>query len=201
MKKKGFLITIAAPSGSGKSTILSKVMERLPHIQYSISHTTRKPRGEEKDGVAYFFTEESDFLSKRDAGFFLESAKVHNNWYGTSKQFIEDTLEKANHVIMDIDVQGVAQIRNLGVDIVSIFILPPSYSVLKQRLIDRKTDSPEQIEQRLENSKKEIDRLNEYDYLVINDSLDSAVECVINIIQAEENKVKRFSKILDDFYN
>ncbi len=200
MKKKGFLVTIAAPSGSGKSTILNKVMQKLPQIRYSISHTTRLPRGEEQDGVAYFFTNEEDFLKKKDAGFFLECAKVHNNWYGTSKDFINRTLEDANHVIMDIDVQGVSQIKKLGVDIVSIFVLPPEFRILKQRLIDRKTDSPEQIEQRLENSKKEIDRLNEYDYLVINDSLDNAVERVINIIQAEENKVKRFVNVLDDFY-
>ncbi len=200
MKKKGFIITVAAPSGSGKSTILNQVMQQLPNIRYSISHTTRAPRGAEQNAVEYFFVTEEEFHKLQAQNHFLESAFVHNHWYGTSKQFVMDTLESSQHIIMDIDVQGVAQIKEAGIDVVSIFILPPSYHVLKQRLIDRKTDSIEQIEQRLENSKKEIDRLNEYDYLVINENLEDAIIDLVNIIRAEENKVKRFSSVLEDFY-
>lgn len=201
MKKKGFIITVAAPSGSGKSTILNQVMQQLPNIRYSVSHTTRAPRGAEKNAVDYFFVTEEEFQNLKAHDHFLENAFVHNHWYGTSKQFVMNTLESSHHIIMDIDVQGVAQIKKAGIDVVSIFILPPSYRILKQRLIDRKTDSLEQIEQRLENSKKEIDRLNEYDYLVINENLEDAVIDLVNIIRAEENKVKRFSSVLEDFYS
>ncbi|HPY96790.1 MAG TPA: guanylate kinase [Candidatus Cloacimonadota bacterium] len=201
MKKKGFIITLASPSGGGKSSILCSVLGLLPQAKYSISYTTRQIRGTEQDGIDYFFISEQEFLKKKEEGFFLEYAHVHNYWYGTAKDYVLNILDQGNHVIMDIDVQGVAQVKELGYDVVSIFVLPPDFETLKQRLIDRKTDSNEQIEQRLINSKKEIDQLIAYDYLVINNSLDKAIECVVNIILAEENRVIRYIDPIKTFYN
>lgn len=200
MRKKGFLITLAAPSGGGKSSVCDIVLRQLPQIRYSISWTTREPRGEEKNGIHYFFTDEQTFLQKKEAGFFLESALVHGHYYGTSKEFVYDTLQQGSHIIMDIDVQGVEQIRKQGFSVVTIFIIPPTYKILEERLLNRKTDSEEVIRQRLINAKKEIDRLIEYDYLVINKNLEEAARDIVSIINAEEIKVSRYENIIQDFY-
>ncbi len=200
MRKNGFLITLAAPSGGGKSSVCDIVLKRLPQIKYSISWTTREPRGEEKHGIHYFFCDETTFINKRDESYFIESALVHGHYYGTSKEFVNNCLDEGSHIIMDIDVQGVDQIRKKGFSVVTIFLIPPTYHELEERLKNRKTDSYEVIQQRLINAKKEIDRLIEYDYLVINENLEKAAEDVIHIIEAEENKVSRYENIVQDFY-
>ena len=200
MKKKGFLVTIASPSGGGKSSICKELLKMNPALLYSVSWTTRAMRGEEVFGKDYFFTDEITFKQKIEAGFFLEYAVVHNNFYGTSKDYIENCLVEEKIVLLDIDVQGVELIKKQGYDVVTIFILPPSEDILRKRLIDRGTDSDEVIKKRLENSKKEIDFLSEYDYLVINDDISKAICNVNNILSSETNKVSRYINPKKEYY-
>ncbi|PID29935.1 MAG: guanylate kinase [Candidatus Cloacimonadota bacterium] len=199
-KKKNFLIVLIAPSGGGKSTILSKIIEKNKNIVYSVSYTTRPVRGNEKNGVDYFFVSEEEFLKLKEQGEFLETAKVHGNYYGTSKSYIEKMIDEGKHVIMDIDVQGADAVIDAGFDNVSIFILPPTEDVLKKRLTERGTDSSEAIEVRLKNSKKEIEKIPDYQYLIINDELETAIEEISYIIKAEENKTKRYLDTYKKFY-
>ncbi len=199
-KRKNFLIILIAPSGGGKSTIAKAILDRHPDIEYSISYTTRKPRGDEKNGINYFFVSEAEFKQKADEGDFLEYAFVHGHWYGTSRTQIEERIKKGKHIILDIDINGAMKIVGSGIDAVTIFILPPSIDVLKERLIKRGTDSKETINLRLKNAYNEIKEIHNFQYLVINDKLEEAVSKVEGIIKSEENKVKRFDNILETFY-
>lgn len=189
-KNNSFLIILSAPSGGGKSTILREVLKLRDNIDYSISYTTRAPRGAEENGVHYHFVSEAEFLAKLEAQDFLEHAKVFDKyWYGTSLSYTRSRLEKSRHVIMDIDVQGASQIAAAGkVPCVRIFIIPPNMEELKRRLVLRGEDSEEDIASRLATAKKELDYIPEYDYLVINDELEDAVSDVLAIIRAEELK-------------
>ncbi|MDP2174114.1 MAG: guanylate kinase [Candidatus Cloacimonadaceae bacterium] len=198
-KNKSFLIILSAPSGGGKSTILTEVLKRSDVIDYSVSYTTRAPRGAEQTAVHYHFVSESDFFLRSTAGDFLEQAKVFDNWYATSISYIQSRLEKQRHVIMDIDVQGAAQISSSNVPYVKIFIIPPSMEVLKDRLIKRNTDSMPEIEKRLGIARDELKYIPSYDYLVINDDLDQAVNEVLAIISAEENRVYRYREPINGF--
>ncbi|MCL2062810.1 MAG: guanylate kinase [Candidatus Cloacimonetes bacterium] len=200
MRKKGFLVTIASPSGGGKSTICKEILSINPLFCYSISWTTRNIRGNEIDGKDYFFTDIETFNKKLKAGFFIEYAEVHGNYYGTSKDYLENCLNEEKIVLLDIDVQGVESIKKQGFDVVSIFILPPNENVLKKRLLDRGTDSIEVINKRLENSKKEINYLQSYDYLVINEDFLKAVETVNDILVAEMNRLNRYVDPLNYYY-
>lgn len=197
--KKPFLIILSAPSGGGKSTILSKILESAENIEYSVSYTTRKPRGEEKTGVHYHFVTKEEFERRIKADDFLEYAKFCENYYGTSISYIQSRLQSGQHVIMDIEVQGAAQISSKDIPYVKIFILPPSLKVLKQRLTDRNTDTEEEIEKRLAVARQEILHIPKYDYLVINDDLDDAVDDVWSIIHAEENRVDRYFEPENEF--
>lgn len=199
-KKKNFLIVISAPSGGGKSTICRAILERMPSVDYSISYTTRKPRSNEVDGKDYFFVSAEQFKELIGENDFLEYAMVHNNWYGTSRSFILDKFAAKRHVIMDIDPQGAKSILENGVDVVTIFLLPPDMKTLEERLRKRKTDSEEVIALRLKNARYELATLNEYRYLVINDDLEIAVKEVQTIIEAEENRVKRYCSPEKVFY-
>jgi len=197
--KRPFLIILSAPSGGGKSTILAKVLETADNIEYSVSYTTRKPRVNERSGVHYHFVSTEEFERRIQDGDFLEHAMFCGNHYGTSISYIKNRLEQGQHVIMDIEVQGAAQISCKDIPYVKIFILPPSLKVLKQRLTDRNTDSEEEIAKRLQTARKEITHLGDYDYLVINDDLDEAVENVWEIIRAEENRVDRYIEPENEF--
>ncbi|MDD3049592.1 MAG: guanylate kinase [Candidatus Cloacimonetes bacterium] len=198
--KRNFLIILSAPSGGGKSTIKNEILEKSEKMEYSVSYTTRAPRGSEKDEVDYFFVTENKFLELKVKNEFLESALVHGNWYGTSRSFIESKFNQGKHVIMDIDIQGAESIRKSDIDSVSIFILPPDLEILEKRLRDRGTDNEESIRKRLYNARKEIEKISDYEYLVINDDLNDAVTEIEAIIKAEENKVKRYNKIESKFY-
>ncbi len=198
-KSKNFLIILSAPSGGGKTTILNEVMKVSAGIDYSVSYTTRPPRGIEQDGVHYHFVDEAEFLRRREEGDFLETAQVFGRWYGTSISFIRSRLELKHHVIMDIDVQGAAQISFGSIPYVKIFIIPPSMSVLQERLIKRGTDSFEEIQKRLTIAREELKYIPGYDYLVINDQLDLAVQDVQAIIRAEENRVNRYHEPREGF--
>lgn len=200
-KDKNFLIILSAPSGGGKSTILNEVLRVAPEIDYSVSFTTRAPRGDEKDGVHYNFVSDEEFLSRREAGDFLETAQVFGRWYGTSISFIRSRLEAKRHVIMDIDVQGAAQIGATDIPYVKIFIIPPSMEVLRARLVKRATDSTEEIAKRLAIARDELKYIPDYSYLVVNDQLETAVQDVLAIVRAEENRVSRYREPIQGFLN
>ncbi len=190
--KAHFLIILSAPSGGGKSTILNEILRKLDDIDYSVSYTTRTPRGEEQNGIHYHFVTEDEFQTRISAGDFLEHACVFGRWYGTSISYIKSRLNAGRHVIMDIDVQGAAQISDTDIPYVKIFILPPTMQVLRDRLIKRNTDTMEEIDKRLMIASQEITQICRYDYLVINDDLDQAVDEVACIISAEANRVVRY---------
>ena len=198
-KDNHFLIILSAPSGGGKSTILNEVLKVAEDIDYSVSYTTRKPRGTEQNGIHYHFVTEEEFHKRISEGDFLEYANVFGNWYGTSKSFIRNRLAVKHHVILDIDVQGASLISSTDIPYVKIFILPPSMEVLHQRLVLRATDSEEEIAKRLQTAKKEVAFIPQYDYLVINDKLEIAVQDVLAIIRAEENRVSRYHHPARDF--
>ena len=196
--KRKFLIILISPSGGGKTAIFTKILAENNEIKYSISFTTRKARNNEVDGVHYNFISEDKFLEMKKSGDFLESAIVHGYWYGTSKSYINNVLKK-NNIIMDIDVQGAKQIMKSDVDYITIFILPPSREVWLERLKGRGTDSDAVIQVRLESAEKEIQEIRDFQYLVINDDLDKAVNDIETIIKAEENKIERYINI-EEYY-
>jgi guanylate kinase len=175
MAAYGNLIIVSGPSGAGKSAISAGVLDSLANIRFSVSHTTRPPRGSERDGVEYHFVSRAKFAELRDAGEFLEWAEVYGNLYGTSRRFIEDSRKGGTDVLLDVDVQGAKSIRRQCRDAVSVFVLPPSYSVLRARLERRQLDKDYVIEQRLRIACDEIRSYEEYDYLIVNDDLEKSV--------------------------
>ena len=181
--KHGTIIVLSGPSGAGKSTLVGEVLKVMPELQFSISCTTRKPRGTEQHGVEYYFLTEEEFVQRIDAGEFVEHAQVHANRYGTLKSEVLERSRQGKDVILDIDVQGAMQIRKaaendpeLAAVLQFVFIAPPSYEILENRLRGRKTDSEEQIAIRLAAAKKEISFWRNYDYVVVNGDLKKAAE-------------------------
>lgn len=180
-----FPIILSAPSGAGKTTIARRLLELRADVAYSVSATTRARREHETDGRDYFFLSEDDFTRRRRAGEFAESAEVHGRWYGTLRSEVESALRAAKHVVMDIDVQGARAFRRVFPNSVLAFILPPSVDVLITRLRARNTESEESIGHRLRTAITEIEAVTEYDYVVVNDQLDTATGQVSAIIDAE----------------
>ncbi|RLC53449.1 MAG: guanylate kinase [Candidatus Cloacimonadota bacterium] len=199
-EKKSFLIALISPSGGGKTAILRKILEQCDNVTYSISYTTRAPRHNEKNGFDYHFVTEEKFNQMQAEGDFLEHAKVHGCWYGTSRSFVQSELNKGHHIIMDIDVWGAKQIIKQDIDVITIFILPPSEKEQIARLKNRGTECDEAIGTRLETAKKEMAEISNFEYLVINDDFDLAVQKVKQIILAEENKYKRYINIEKNYY-
>jgi len=169
------LYVIAAPSGAGKTTLVRFLLDRNPDFKFSVSYTTREKREAEVDGRDYFFVDEKRFLQLKEAGQLLESALVFGNYYGTGRTQVEQQLEKGNHVILEIDWQGARQVRESVSGCVSIFILPPSRSELERRLRDRRTDSDEVIAHRLQEAHGDMSHWDEFEFVIINDELDTAV--------------------------
>jgi guanylate kinase len=183
--KAGKLIVIVAPSGSGKSTLIKRLKADYPQLIESVSYTTREMRAGEKHGESYFFISKEEFIAKRDKGDFLEWAEVHTNFYGTSKQFVEDQLALGKNLLFDLDVQGTDSFkRYFDKRARAIFIAPPSVDELKNRLRGRGTDSTGVINIRLENSKIELQRKDDFDYCVVNDDLDRAYEELKKIVDS-----------------
>jgi guanylate kinase len=180
-----FPIILSAPSGGGKTTIARELLGRRKDIGYSVSCTTRQPRPGERDGVDYHFLTHDEFVRRRVAGDFAESADVHGNLYGTLRSEIARVLESGRHVIMDIDVQGARQLRQAFPASVTVFVLPPSGEVLLDRLRSRKTESPEQLVARLHSALQELRAVEEYEYVIVNDDLDHAVQRVSSVLDAE----------------
>ncbi len=190
---QGILFVLSAPSGTGKTTLLRKVMACIPGLSFSVSHTTRKPRSGERDGEDYYFVDRQEFLRMQDRDQFLEWAEVHDNLYGTSSEAVARQLAAGRDVVLDIDVQGAAIIRNSGkmTAAVHIFVAPPALAELERRLRGRKTENEETIRLRLENARQEMQSADEYDYLVVNDELEEAAELLGAIIIAERARLRR----------
>jgi guanylate kinase len=178
----GRLFVVSAPSGAGKSTICEALLERIPSLKYSVSYTTRSPRGEEKNGRDYHFVSKAEFLAGIQRNSWAEWAEVHGNYYGTSADVIDGFLRKGNDVLLDIDVQGARQILKRYPDSVTIFIMPPSAEILRERLVRRGTDSPEAIERRLKNAETEMAQKGVYRHVIVNDDLNKAVAAVSAVI-------------------
>tara|TARA_B100000029_G_C17361719_1_gene882769 strand:+ start:32 stop:607 length:576 start_codon:yes stop_codon:yes gene_type:complete len=180
----GKILVIVAPSGTGKSTLIAKLKEDFPQMVESVSHTTRSPRKGEEDGVHYFFTERESFKGLIEEGAFIEWAEVHNNFYGTSKKFIDSTLKEGLSLIFDLDVQGADSFKRYFGNMANvIFISPPSIEALEQRLKARATDLEEVIKVRLENAKREILRKDDFDYCLINDNFENAYRELKKIVE------------------
>ena len=189
---KGKLFILSAPSGTGKSTILDSVMVNLQGMVFSVSHTTRQPRTGETDGVEYYFTDKPAFIQLRDQGKFLEYAEVHGNYYGTTRMAVEEQLKKGHDVILDIDVQGAQIIRDSGeLEAVYIFLVPPTLKELEKRLRGRGLDSQETIATRLRNAEAEIKSMHLFDYVIVNDRIDSAIKMFESVILAERARDRR----------
>lgn len=188
---RGTLFVVSSPSGGGKGTIIRHVLDVVPNLSYSVSYTTRAPRLNEVDGREYFFVSRETFEEMIAAGEFLEWACVHGNYYGTAKNQVLDETAAGADIILEVDVQGAASVRQLLMDSVSIFILPPSYEVLKRRLIDRGTDSPQELEVRLRNAPDELRQYSSFDYVIINDQVAAAAGQLASIIHAERARCMR----------
>lgn len=176
MQNPARLFVIAAPSGAGKTTLVKALVGRNPELRFSVSYTTRKPRETEISGRDYFFVEEPEFLRLRDAGEMLESAVVFDNRYGTSRSQVEQLLSQGHHVILEIDWQGARQVRESMPESLDIFILPPSAAELEHRLRGRRTDTEEVINRRLRDALGDMSHWDEFDFVIINDDLETALD-------------------------
>jgi guanylate kinase len=183
--ERGQLIVVSGPSGAGKTVLCRQVVQEVPRLCYSISHTTRPRRAQEAEGKDYFFIDKEQFEQMVKQGQFLEWAEVHGNFYGTSKAFISQKLEQQQDVIMDIDVQGAMQVKQQKLPCVLVFVAPPSLDTLEQRLRGRATDSAGQIRLRIQNAVQEITRCSDYDYLIVNQVFKQALLELESIIRAE----------------
>ena len=184
------VVVVSAPSGAGKTTILARVLRDLGGIRFSVSHTTRAPRGAERDGVEYHFVDRAAFERLRDEGGLLEWAEVHGNLYGTGVAEIERASAAGIDILLDLDVQGAAQVRRRVPEAVTVFILPPSYEVLEHRLRGRGQDDEATIARRLAAAGREIDAFEQYDYAIVNDDLDACVEELKSIVRAARCRVE-----------
>jgi len=177
------LFVISAPSGAGKTSLVKELLQRLPGLRASVSHTTRRPRPNEVPGREYYFTDDAGFDGLVAAGAFLEHARVFDNQYGTSRAQLEEKLAAGHDVILEIDWQGARQVRAAMPECRSIFILPPSRAALRARLTERRTDSPAVIERRLADAVSDMSHYREFDYVVVNDDFNEAVRQLVEIIQ------------------
>jgi len=181
---RGNLYIVSAPSGSGKTTLLQHLLRSFNDLKFSVSHTTRPPRQGEREGVDYYFTDRIAFLSMVDRGEFLEWAQFNDHLYGTTRAFVEEQIQAGKDVILDIDVQGARQVKAKLKDATSIFVLPPSFEELKRRLRVRMLESDDVIRRRLEIAKSEILFYHDYDYIVINDILETSIRLLESIMRS-----------------
>jgi len=189
MDYPGNLFVVAAPSGAGKSSLVKALLELDAHVQPSVSHTTRAPRGQEKHGREYFFVSEPEFDVMVQAHGFVEWAHVHNHRYGTSKKAIEERMAQGADVILEIDFQGALQIKQVFANAVTIFILPPSWDELRSRLERRGEDSAQVIEVRLQNAAAEMGQVDQFDFVIINELFDRAVFDLKTIVHSQRLRV------------
>lgn len=191
MKERGTLVVVSGFSGAGKGTVLAQVLARRPDLYFSVSFTTRAPREGEQDGVNYHFVTREEFQARIGRGEFLEYAEYVGNYYGTSMQVIRQKLERGIDVVLEIEIQGAAKVREKLPEAVSLFLVPPSFEELSRRLHARGTDSEEKIQQRLATAREEAKEIVNYDYIVVNDTVDHAVEEILAILIAESCRKER----------
>lgn len=197
--KQGLLVVFSGPSGVGKGTIRKKVFEKLKdRLYFSVSMTTRSIREGETNGVDYHFVSKERFMDELNNDNLLEYNEYVGNFYGTPKNLVFEQINQGIDVLLEIDVNGARQVKEKVPNCVMVFVLPPSFEALKERLIGRNTDSPEVIEKRLKKAETEIGLAKFYDYIVINDEIDAAADEIVSIIECEHLKV---SRVLDDYYN
>ncbi len=189
---------ISAPSGSGKSTLVDKVRKLVPDLDFSISYTTRPPRGNEHDGQEYFFVSREEFQEMIRRNEFLEYADVFGNYYGTAKRVLRQAEQRGKDLLLDIDVQGAEQIKQKLPAAVSIFIMPPDRKILESRLRKRSLDAEEVIQRRLVTASREIENYEKYDYILVNDRLDESIEALTAILLAERLKRSGIHGSADD---
>lgn len=198
MKNKGLLIVISGPSGAGKGTICKEIIGRN-EVWVSVSATTRSPREGEIHGKSYYFLNKEDFLKKINEGNFLEYAEVYGNFYGTPKESVMEKLDEGMDVILEIDIQGALKVKETYPEGVFIFILPPSMEELKNRIINRGSETPESLMTRFESAYKELNYVSKYNYAVVNDDVDKATQKIEYIINAEKCRVDRIeNKIISE---
>ncbi len=191
-RRKGMLLVVSGPSGTGKGTLCERLLRSDPTIMFGVSATTRKPREGEIDGVHYHFIDEERFDKMLAEKAFLEHATVHGHRYGTPKDQVERAIEEGRNILLDIDPQGALSVMSAMPETVSIFILPPSYSALRERLHTRNTDDPDEILKRLSNAYGEVRLLKHYTYALVNDQLDQAFGMLSAIIIAEKHRTTRY---------
>jgi guanylate kinase len=203
MPNRTKVFIVSAPSGAGKSSLIRLLLERVPSLSFSVSHTTRPPRGGEKEGVDYFFVDRKTFETMIREDQFLEWALVHERYYGTSKAMLEQAEKLGKDLLLDVDYQGAQQVRKIIPEATSIFILPPSQQALYDRLVSRKQDTPDQISQRMVNARDEIPHYKEYDFVIINDDLTAALDKLTGIIRSRsfihDAQQERIAAILKSF--
>ena len=198
-QREGILFVLSAPSGAGKTSLCRELIDSLPDLSQSTSFTTRQKRDGEQDGVDYHFINPEAFQNKIEQQQLVKWAEVHGNLYGTSLETLQDAAGKGIDLLLDIDCQGAAQLKNNYQQGVFIFILPPDYVELEKRLRDRGTDGENVIQRRLKNAKQEISQAHWYDYLVVNDDIKSARDRIIAIVTAERCRSLRTAHLLDKF--
>ena len=198
MKKVGLPIIISAPSGTGKTTTCKRLKQRLPNLKIATSHTTRKIRKGETQGVDYFFISKEEFESKKNNNDFLEWAKVHREYYGTSFEALDKHRQNGFDILLELDIQGVNSLRNMDFEGIYIMILPPSIKEMTKRLKKRGTETEDDIERRLKTGKEEIKVYKKHDYVITNFEVEETVESILSIIQAEKSRVARYIPTSDD---
>ncbi|MDD6142010.1 MAG: guanylate kinase [bacterium] len=197
-QRTGMLLIISGPSGTGKGTLVKKLMDSDPSLRFSCSVTTRAPRVGEVDGVDYHFITDEEYARLVADNRFLEHATVHDHHYGTLRKPVEDMMQQGHNVVLDIDTQGAISVMENAEDYVSVFILPPSFKELRERLVNRKTDAPDVIERRLNNARGEVQQAHRYQYSIVNDDLEVAYAQLKTIVEAEKLRTNRCKHTITD---
>lgn len=192
---RGMLVVVSSPSGGGKGTLIRRALKVVPNLGYSISFTTRAPREGEEHGRHYFFVSIEKFKEMIEAKGFLEWAVVHGNLYGTSHEQVENERLAGHDIILEIDVQGAESVRRLAQDAVSVFILPPSFEILRDRLVGRGSEAPTELALRLKNSRSEVEHYKEFQYVIINDDAEQAAGLLASIVYAERARRERQEEV------
>lgn len=200
-KKNGCLIVVSGPSGTGKSTIVNTVLDTCNDLSFSVSATTRQQREGETEGVDYFFVTKERFQQMIDNNELLEHAEYVGNYYGTPRKAVLDKIENGSSILLDIEVQGAEQVKDQFPEAVTMFVIPPSWEELERRLVNRGTDSMEKIQARLKQAKSEIEKIENYDYIIVNDVLETAISEVISIIATQNYKYNKRINVLTEAYS